>query len=259
MIGALHKVFFVLYAGASMAGVIGYLLGKDWRYRWAMNILRAAWLVNTLYIAARWYSAGRAPLSNMYESMVFLVWAFVGGFMLFRRLYGAQLDRLITWAALLAVVAIAGTAFLPSDITPLVPALQSDWLLTHVSTVMAGYGALLLSFLCGAYFFFSPDDKKEEIEKLAYRSCLAGLWLLTLGIITGSVWANTAWGAYWSWDPKETWSLITWLFYAVAVHLRRTMGWRGRKFAHLVLWGFLLVMFTYFGVNYFLPGLHSYA
>ena len=118
---------------------------------------------------------------------------------------------------------------------------------------------MLFSFLCAAFFFFSGADKRRDVDALAYRACLAGFWLLSLGIITGAVWANSAWGSYWSWDPKETWSLITWLYYAVAIHLRRTSGWKEEKFARLMLAGFALVMFTYFGVNYFLPGLHSYA
>jgi len=259
MITALHKLYYVAYALAAVVGVLGFLLGKNWKYRYSLLTLTAAWALHTAYIAARWYGAGRAPMSNMFESMVFLVWAFSGGFLLARRAYGEQLDRLIPWCALMAVAATAGTAFMPSDITPLVPALQSDWLLFHVSTVMAGYGALLLSFLAGMYYFFSSEGKKQDIDTLAYRACLAGFWLLSLGIITGSVWANSAWGSYWSWDPKETWSLITWLYYAVAIHLRRTLGWKENRFAHLMAWGFVLVMFTYFGVNYLLPGMHSYA
>lgn len=257
MITALHKLFFALYAVSAAAAALGFLLNKDWRRR-SLYILIAAWAVNTAYIAGRWYVGGRAPMSNMYESLVFLIWTFAGAYLLFRRAYGPSLERLTPWAALLAALSTAATAFFPSDITPLMPALQSDWLLAHVSTVMAGYGALLLAFLCGAYYFFA-GDKQQETEALCYRACLSGFWLLSLGIITGAVWANSAWGTYWSWDPKETWSLITWLYYAVAIHLRRTSGWRGPKFAKLMLWGFALVMFTYFGVNYLLPGLHSYA
>ena len=256
-----QKASFVLYVAALAVTLAGFLFNKEWKFRYSALALWAGWVSSNFYIAARWYWAGRAPLSNMYESLVFLVWAFVISYLLFRKFSGRTLDWLAPWTALVAVLTLGGASFFASDISPLMPALQSNWLFIHVSTVMAGYGALLLSFLGAVVYSFmgAQDDKKKSLESLVYRACLVGFWLLTLGIITGAVWANSAWGAYWQWDPKETWSLITWLFYAVAIHLRRTKGWRDKKFAGLMLWGFVLVMFTYFGVNYLLSGLHSYA
>ncbi len=257
------KASFVFYGAALAATLLGFLFNKAWKFKYSILALFAAWLCGTYHIAARWYLAGRAPLSNQYESLIFLIWAFVGAYLLFKHFSGSELEWLAPWTAVVAVLSMGGASFLESSISPLVPALQSNWLLIHVSTVMTGYGALLLSFLGAAVFTFMGKaehaEKRKSLESLVYRACLVGFWLLTLGIITGAVWANSAWGSYWSWDPKETWSLITWLYYAVAIHLRRTKGWREKKFAGLMLWGFVLVMFTYFGVNYLMSGLHSYG
>lgn len=272
-----QKASFVFYGAALAVTLAGFLFNKEWKFRYSILSLWAGWLFSNLHIGARWYAAGRAPMSNMYESLVFLVWTFVFCYLLFRKFSGRSLDWLAPWTALVAVLTLGGASFFASDISPLMPALQSNWLFIHVSTVMAGYGALLLSFLGAAVYSFmgktehkehksdhkehkaDHEDKRKSLESLVYRACLVGFWLLTLGIITGAVWANSAWGAYWQWDPKETWSLITWLYYAVAIHLRRTRGWKDKKFAGLMLWGFVLVMFTYFGVNYLLSGLHSYG
>jgi len=260
-----QKASFVFYAAALAATLVGFLLNKEWKFKYSVLALLGGLLCGTFHIGARWYWAGRAPMSNMYESLVLLVWSFVGAYLLFRKFAGRSLDWLAPWTALVAVLTLGGASFFDSDIEPLMPALQSNWLLIHVSTVMAGYGALLLSFVGAAIFSFmdkakaDQDEKRRSLESLVYRACLVGFWLLSLGIITGAVWANSAWGSYWSWDPKETWSLITWLYYAVAIHLRRARGWKEKKFAGLMLWGFVLVMFTYFGVNYLLSGLHSYG
>ncbi len=272
--GIALKASFVFYAAAMAATLLGFLFNKPWKFKYSVLALFAGWVSSTVFIGARWYWAGRAPLSNQYESLVFLIWAFVSAYLLFKKFSGRELEWLAPWTGLVALLSLGGASYLESDISPLVPALQSNWLLIHVSTVMTGYGALLLSFLGAAAYSFlgkeehkkdhkgreaGHEDKKQSLESLTYRACLVGFWLLTMGIITGAVWANSAWGSYWSWDPKETWSLITWLYYAVAIHLRRTRGWRDRKFASLMLWGFLLVMFTYFGVNYLMSGLHSYG
>ncbi|MDA8132129.1 MAG: c-type cytochrome biogenesis protein CcsB [Elusimicrobia bacterium] len=256
------KLSFVFYGMAVGLTLVGFLLNKKWKFLYSGHSLLAGWAASTAYIISRWYLGGRAPMSNQYESMIFLIWAFVAAFLVFRKFSVRDMEWLSPWTGMVALLALGSASFLESDITPLVPALQSNWLLIHVSTVMTGYGALLLSFLGGAVLLFTDKgqtEKRQGLESITYRSCLVGFWLLSMGIITGAVWANSAWGSYWSWDPKETWSLITWLYYAVAIHLRRTRGWREDKFAHLMIWGFVLVMFTYFGVNYLMSGLHSYG
>jgi cytochrome c-type biogenesis protein CcsB len=158
-------------------------------------------------------------------------------------------------------------------IEPLIPALQSNWLTTHVLTCFMGYAAFAVAFGCGLLYLWKDKTEGKTIKRastltqklpslavldaLIYQSAALGFVFLAIGIITGSVWAHYAWGAYWSWDPKETWSLITWLVYAILLHARYVRGWRGRRLAVLALVGFACVLFTYLGVN-FLPSLHSY-
>lgn len=258
-----QKISFALYGVTLGVTLVGFLLNKAWKFRYALFSLALGWAFSTLYIAMRWHSAGRAPLSNQYESLIFLLWTFIAAYFLFLYFSSQPLEWLVPWVAVLAIISMGVASLLDRSISPLVPALQSNWLLIHVSSVMAGYGALTLSFLISVVFLFmgrpEHESKRQALDPLMFRACLVGFWMLTLGIITGAVWANSAWGSYWSWDPKETWSLITWLFYAVAIHLRRTKGWTYKSFAQLMAGGFALVLFTYFGVNYLLSGLHSYG
>jgi cytochrome c-type biogenesis protein CcsB len=152
-----------------------------------------------------------------------------------------------------------------------VPALKSNWLIAHVLTCFFGYAAFGLAFGLsvmyllkkreqpgGSNVFIRIIPESSILDDMSYQMVVIGFLLLTLGIITGSVWAHSAWGSYWSWDPKETWSLITWLVYAALLHSRMVRGWKGNKLALLSIIGFSCVLFTYFGVNY-LAGLHSYA
>jgi cytochrome c-type biogenesis protein CcsB len=172
-----------------------------------------------------------------------------------------------------AFISIAYASFSPnvtSRIQPLIPALQSNWLITHVITCFFGYAAFAIAFGLAFMYLIKGLDRAEAssvffrllpnrdiLDELLYHSVVIGFIFLTLGIITGSVWAYSAWGSYWSWDPKETWSLITWLIYAAMLHSRFMRGWRGKRMAIMSIIGFASVIFTYFGVN-LLPGLHSY-
>ena len=150
------------------------------------------------------------------------------------------------------------------------PALRSNWLAFHVSTAIISYGAFGVSFAVSLIFLVRERIKdgtfwdthippKEKLDMISYRAVSLGLLFLTFVIITGAIWAERAWGSYWSWDPKETWSLVTWLIYALYLHLRIGRGWRGRSAAIFAVIGFICVIFTYIGVNTFLPGIHSYA
>jgi cytochrome c-type biogenesis protein CcsB len=158
------------------------------------------------------------------------------------------------------------TFFADSAIKPLIPALKSNWLIVHVVTCFLGYGAFAVAFAVAIFYLLSNNQalkqymlEKTVLENFIYRSMLFGFFWLSLGIITGAFWANQAWGSYWSWDPKETWSLITWLIYGGGIHARIIRGWSGKKIAWLSVIGFISVLFTYFGVNFLLSGLHSYG
>jgi cytochrome c-type biogenesis protein CcsB len=155
-------------------------------------------------------------------------------------------------------------------IQPLLPALKSNWLTVHVVTCFIGYAAFAIAFGLALMFLIKKDDgdrgvtiwsrvpERRILDELNHQMVLFGFLFLSAGIISGAVWANSAWGRYWGWDPKETWSLITWFVYATLLHARFMRGWRGKRIAVFSMVGFAAVMITYFGVNY-LPGLHSYG
>ncbi len=233
-----------------------------------------AWIttaVQTAAIIIRWVESyhlgvGHAPMTNMYESLIFFAWCIVLAYLLLELKYDHR--GLGAAIAPFAFLAMAYASFgQDTGIKPLIPALKSNWLIAHVVTCFLGYAAFAVA--CGSgiiYLFFGRDDSKNRmlpgrdiLEEVIYQTVLVGFLLLTAGIATGAVWADQAWGTYWSWDPKETWSLITWFVYAVMIHARLMRGWRGRRIAWMSLIGFGTVLFTYFGVNMLLAGLHSYA
>jgi len=172
-----------------------------------------------------------------------------------------------------ALLTAAYSAILNSEIEPLIPALKSNWLLIHVSTSFLAYGAFALSFGISLMYLVKMKNGEKKVngglgailpdagllDEYSYKAILVGFPLLTLGILTGAVWAHYAWGSYWSWDPKETWSLIVWLIYAGFLHARIIGGWRGKRTALISVIGFLGVIFLYLGVNLLLSGLHSYS
>ncbi len=215
---------------------------------------------------------GHAPLSNMYESLIFFSWTVMLLYLIVEwRTKNKTLGAFVTPLAFLAIAYASFSPDINSHIQPLIPALKSNWLISHVITCFFGYAAFGLSFALSIMYLIKGLDKKgskgifvklvpdqEILDDLNYQMIVIGFLMLTLGIITGSVWAHSAWGTYWSWDPKETWSLITWLIYASIIHSRMVRGWRGKKIAIFSIIGFCCVLFTYFGVNY-LAGLHSYA
>lgn len=220
------------------------------------------------YIESHRLGIGYVPLSNMYESMVFFAWGIVGFYLLFERIYRTRsLGAFILPLGFLTMGVSVLT--LSPEIRPLMPALQSDWLFYHVVTSFLGYAAFAISFgvsLVYLYLIKRKDQTKssilphpETLEVINYRAIVVGFLLFTVGIITGAIWANYAWGTYWSWDPKETWSLITWIVYAILLHSRYTGKWMGRRMAYVSIVGFAAVVFTYWGVNYLLAGLHSYG
>ncbi len=237
----------------------------------------ATWAVMGLLavsLLARWQAVDHAPWSNMYEFTV----AFAAGitlfYIVFERIYGdsdhLRSGRTLGALALPVVLAMLGVtaAFFPSNVRPLVPALQNtDLLAIHVATMVLAYGALSLSFAAAVLYLvqggkrnhFSRLPKAALLDEIAYRSVMLGFPLLALGIALGAYWANSAWGRYWGWDPKETSALVTWLIYGVYLHMRGLRNWAGARSAVVLVIGFAAVLFTYFAVNLWVSGLHSYA
>ncbi|HWC29751.1 MAG TPA: c-type cytochrome biogenesis protein CcsB [Dehalococcoidia bacterium] len=243
--------------------------------RFARLTLYLALALLTASVAFRAVAVERPPLGNLWEYTIALSW----GIVLFTAIFEASFRERSIPAVMLpgAVVMMAiALLFFPSDIRPLVPALQSNRILgLHVTTIMLAYSALSISFgasllyllqvsgpepangASGRRFTRLPDA--ETLGEVAYWSVLVGFPLLTLGIALGAYWANTAWGRYWGWDPKETSALLTWFVYAGYLHARGLRGWEGKRAAYLLLGGYAAVLFTYFAVNFLISGLHSYA
>ncbi len=221
---------------------------------------------HTLGIICRWIESyhqgiGHAPFSNLYESLIFFSWAIILTYLVVEARY--KLRSLGAFVIPLAFLAMAYASLSPNmvrEIQPLAPALQSNWFVPHVITCFLGYAAFTVSFgLAIMYLTSKRRDEKGFLEGLIHNLILIGFPFFSLGIITGAIWANYAWGAWWSWDPKETWSLITWFIYATFLHTRIFRGWRGRNTVLFSFAGFAAILFTYFGVSWILPGLHSYA
>ena len=248
----------------------------------------------TLFL--RWIVDGYFPLSNLYESLIFLSWA-ISAIHLF--LENKTKSRVIGSISSPILFLISGfsTLTLPVEMQkalPLVPSLQSNWLMMHVSMMMISYATLIIgslfSILYLAFYKFVSMDSKitlqssttnafdssintttniintnsklsllETVDTWSYRIIGLGFPFLTIGIISGAVWANEAWGSYWSWDPKETWALITWLVFAIYLHSRLLRGWQGQKAAILGSFGFFVIWICYLGVNFLGKGLHSYG
>ena len=266
---------------AYFASFILYLLmivmGRDFLGRLATYVTLGGLTIQTFAIILRWVESyrlgmGHAPLSNLYESLIFFAWTIIFLYMIIElRTKTRTLGAFVTPLAFLALAYASFSPGMETHIQPLIPALKSNWLIAHVITCFFGYAAFGLSLALSIMYlikrlendqstsiFLKLIPRPDILDELNYQMVIIGFLMLTLGIITGAVWAHSAWGSYWTWDPKETWSLITWLIYASVIHSRMVRGWRGKRISVLCIIGFSCVLFTYFGVNY-LAGLHSYA
>ena len=255
-----------------------------------------------IILCSRWIVAGYFPLSNLYESLLFLTWTLLTIFLYIETKTKSRLIGSILIPVTLLINGFANLTLSPEmqKSSPLVPALQSNWLMMHVSMMLLSYATLIIGSLLSILFLvisgyqdlnlkvvdnsslplynvmvdyyeatvISPSNEISEIGKLkllqsldnwSYRIIGLGFPFLTIGIISGGVWANEAWGSYWSWDPKETWALITWLVFAAYLHARITKGWEGRKTAIIGGLGFFVIWICYLGVNFLGKGLHSYG
>lgn len=232
-------------------------------------LLFLAFLFHTFGLGLRWYIAGHSPMSNGYESMIFISWATLLAGFIFSRKSAFALSATAVLASMTLMV--AHLSFMDPEITNLVPVLKSYWLTLHVSVITGSYGFLGLGAILGLIVLIlialSNDknrdrisDTVDELTVINFKTLALGLYFLTIGTFLGAVWANESWGRYWGWDPKETWSLITIIIYSIVVHSRRIPGMKDVFTFNLVsLFAFSSVLMTYFGVNYYLSGMHSYA
>ncbi|MDX9817710.1 MAG: c-type cytochrome biogenesis protein CcsB [Desulfococcus multivorans] len=264
-----------VYGAAAFLYIAAWVFHKDALGRIAFRTGVAGVLGNVAGFGLRWAETyqlgiGHAPLSNLYESLIFFALAIAVLYLIVEKKYGHPTIGAV--AMPLAFLAMAYASLSPniSDrIQPLLPALKSNWLIAHVITCFIGYAAFAVAFGLSLMFLAKREHDSPQgsgwkmpsprvLDELTHQMVMLGFLFLTAGIITGAVWANSAWGRYWGWDPKETWSLITWFIYATLLHARLMRGWQGRRAAMFSIAGFGAVLFTYFGVN-LLPGLHSYG
>ncbi len=273
----LSWVTFVYFA-AFVFYLFRMILGKEFWGKIATWVAFAGLVAQSIALIIRWKTSydlgmGHAPLSNFYESLIFFAWTIVMLYLLMEwRMKNRSIGVFVMPVAFLIMAYASIAPGINSRIEPLIPALQSNWLTSHVLTCFMGYASFTVAFALGIIFLIKGKENGKDspaggldrrlpseyqMDELMYSSTALGFIFLTLGIATGSVWAHYAWGSYWSWDPKETWSLITWLVYAVMLHARLVRGWRGRRMAIMAIVGFACVLFTYLGVN-LLPSLHSY-
>jgi cytochrome c-type biogenesis protein CcsB len=243
-------------------------VSKPVRYTFS-GLIFLAFLVHTAGLIVRWYISGHAPWSNGYESMIYVAWAA----MLAGIIFGRKYPMVLGTAAFLTGITlfVAHLNWMNPEITHLVPVLKSYWLLIHVAVITASYGFIGLSSFLGLlvlllYAFMQEKNREnvghftDQLSTISELSATLGLYMLTIGTFLGGVWANESWGRYWGWDPKETWALVTVIVFAFIVHMRFIPGLRGRfSFNVATVIGFSSVLMTYFGVNYFLSGMHSYG
>ena len=264
----LFTIVMLAYFAAMILYFVFIAVKKDAVARVAVGLQIAGFILHTAALVCRGIGAGRLPLTNQYEFATSFAWGLCLVSLIF--VIRFKFPVLGAFAAPVIFLIIGYAAMQSKDVKELMPALRSNWLGFHVSTAIIAYGAFGVSFVLSIIFLLRDRMKasgfldqhipdKEKLDMISYRSVSLGLLFLTFTIITGAIWAERAWGSYWSWDPKETWSLVTWIIYAAYLHLRLRRGWEGRAAAIFAVIGFVCVIFTYIGVNTFLPGIHSYA
>ncbi len=242
---------------------------NPWLKRSFYGLILLLFVVHTGGLIVRWYISGHAPWSNGYESVIYVAWAsMLAGF-----LFGSKYPMVVGTASVFAGISlfVAHLSWMNPEITPLVPVLNSYWLTIHVSVITASYGFIGLSAFLGILVMILilirnrvNMDKvnviMEQLTIISEMSATVGLYFLTIGTFLGGIWANESWGRYWGWDPKETWSLVTIVVYSFIVHMRLIPSLRGLyNYNMAAILGLLSVLMTYFGVNYYLSGLHSYG
>lgn len=244
------------------------VIRKDLPGRIAGYLQTGGLAAHTAALILRGIAAGRVPMTNQFEFSTCFAWALCLVSLVFILKYRFTVLGVFATPVILLIMGYASIQ--NREIGRLMPALNSGWLVFHVSTAILAYGAFGVSFVLGLIFLMRGRIRKDsfldqhipendKLDFIEYRSVSLGMLFLTVTIILGAFWAKQAWGSYWNWDPKETWSLVTWIVYAIYLHLRITRKWQGKAAAIFAVTGFICVMFTYIGVNIFLPGLHSYA
>ncbi len=266
----LHLMIILMYLVSSAGYLVFLFAQKEWLNKAAYGSLAAGFALHTGRIAAAWIHLGYVPVQNLHHTLSFAAWTLAGAYLLLK--YRYHLKILGLFAAPLTALIMIIASFVP-DVAPAEPSslFKSIWLVAHVIMIFLGDAALALA--CGTgilyllqehaiktksnRFFLRRLPSLQFLDFTGYSFVITGFTLLTIGLITGMVYAQAVWGHFWSWDPKEIWSGVTWLIYAALLHERLVAGWRGRRAAIMSIIGFAAVLFTFFGVNFFLEGHHD--
>lgn len=258
----------LLYSLSTIAYFIFFVFRKEKLSNYGSILVKLGLFFHTISLATRTVQASRLPISNQYEFATSFAWGISVFFLIFEKKYRYKV--LGAFATPIILILIYYAAVQSKDIRPLMPALQSNWIVIHVVTAIFSYGAFAVA--CAISLMYVLRDRLKEdhftrkhmpnldlLDTMSYRAIAVGFITLTLVIITGAIWAEKAWGRYWQWDPKETWSFITWVIYSIYLHVRLSKGWKGKKAAWFSIIGFASILFTYIGVNTVLAGYHSYS
>ncbi len=267
----IFEIALTFYFAATIVGLIEIFRESKGLSRLLLILTACGFALHTLNIIIRYSVAGHLPITGMHQATSFFAWFIVVIFLLLE--YRYKIGIVGAFILPIVFVLMLSSSTFPREIIPLSPVLQSYWFSIHTVLAFAGNAAFAIASGVGIMYLLQENYLKSKrlgglfqrlpnlqvLDEINYRLITIGFPLLTLAIITGVLWAESAWGSYWRWDPKEVWSLITWIIYALVLHLRVAKGWRGKKAAILSIIGFLSVLFTFFGVNLLLKSLHSFS
>ncbi len=267
----LFELALTFYFLATISGIIEICRGKKVTSRFALYLSIVGFLFHTSNIIIRYMKGGHVPVTSMHEATSFLSWCIL--LLFFFHEYRYKLGLLSSFIMPIVLMLMLSSAFSPREIKALSPELQSYWFGIHVIFAFLGDAAFAMACGIGVMYLIQERFVKSKrisglfqrlpslqvLDEINYHLITLGFPFLTLAMITGVIWANSAWGTYWRWDPKEVWSLITWLIYALLLHMRLTVGWRGKKAAILSIVGFVIVVFAFIGVSLILKGQHVFV
>ena len=264
MMDVLFFAAVVGYFAATMLQAVGAVMGREKLTRAARAVFLTAFAVHTAYTVWRGVAAGRLPLANQFEFASGFAWsAALMGIVLYRKI---RQEWIMTVSMPVAFLVLSYAAFQPMEIKELMPALRSTWFALHIGSATFSYASFAIAGGLGLQYLQmlrkGTDEsslRMKQTDYMIYRLICLGFLLLTVVILSGAIWAEQAWSRWWSWDPKETWALITWILYAIYLHQRMRMNWQGKRMAWFAVIAVVCVLFTFAGVNKLLPGLHSYA
>lgn len=271
MAGLLFKLSLFLTLLATGGFIVFLVKQQKPVFRLSYRILLAGFFLHTLFLGYQYYSLGTAPVLGLKSSLAFFSWAIIGAYLLFHLKFGLMV--LGSFVAPLAAILMILSSSIPGGEILVKPMFRSIWLTAHIGIIFIGEGIFTVTFFAAIMYliqerqikkkkfgsFYTRLPSLETLDSINYYSLISGFPFLTVGMITGAIFAQSALGSYWQWDPKEVWAIITWLFYAVLLHQRITVGWRGRRAAFMSIVSYFVLIFTFVGVSLWMSDYHSFS